>query len=463
MKKLRILVFIEVDIVIRHFIDSHAFDDLAAKHEVIFVFPEAGNKRLGNLDPARMPLPAPYVRLPHHAERTRLWKQLFQVDQLRLRLGKKAAALRRLRRFTLGWKASMLYAALGLPGIWEVFRASRLRQLAGMSNTEMESLFDAEKPDLVVHPCVLEGLYLNDLVEITQKRGVPLTVIMNSWDNPSTKRAMVGNPDWLLVWGKQTQRHAVDMAKIPVERVICFGAAQFEVYRQQPRIDRAEFCRRNGVDPGRRILLYAGSSKGTDEIAHLTLLDRAVAQGSLDNAVILYRPHPWGNGGKGGEKLLEQPWQHVFIESSMRGYLEDVRAGKTSKYMADYRDTHDVLSHVDAVVSPLSTILLEAAMHSKPILCFLPSEDKSGHFTSDAGLTHFHDMFRMKEILMAAGYDSLLPQCQALLKLCDDPDALRGLQMAVNYFVEPYAEPYDRRLTAFLEGTVTNLAKRESP
>ena len=31
---------------------------------------------------------------------------------------------------------------------------------------------------------------------------------MNSWDNPSTKRSLIGNPDWLFVWGEQTKKHA---------------------------------------------------------------------------------------------------------------------------------------------------------------------------------------------------------------------------------------------------------------
>ena len=451
MKRLRVLVFIEVDVVVRHFLDSHVFDHLAARHDVTFIFPEEGNKRLGNVDPGALQLAAPYERLPHHGERTRLWKQLFQIDQLRLRPGKQAAALRRLRWTTLGWKAASLYTLLGLPGIWQAFRARRLRQLGTMVNTQMEALFDREKPDVVVHPCVLEGLYLNDLVEIAGRRGIPLAVIMNSWDNPSTKRAMVGNPDWLLVWGEQTQSHAMELAGMARDRVIRFGAAQFEVYREPARLDRAAFCRLHGIDPTRRILLYAGSSKGTDEIAHLQMLEQAVERGDLGDAVILYRPHPWGRGGRGGDRLLDQPWRHVFIEHSMRGYLEGVKAGKTAKYLSDYRDTHDVLSNVDAVVSPLSTILLEAALHGKPILCFLPQEDASKHFRTDAAFMHFHDMFNMPEILLAVGYDSFLDKCRELLAMGDSPEAIERRKRAVDFFVEPFEAPYDQRLTEFLE------------
>ena len=37
---------------------------------------------------------------------------------------------------------------------------------------------------------------------------------MNSWDNPSTKRSIVGNPDWFFVWGDQTKNHAIKYMNI---------------------------------------------------------------------------------------------------------------------------------------------------------------------------------------------------------------------------------------------------------
>jgi len=451
---MKILVFVEVDVVVRHFLDSNSFSELAARHEVTFVFPELGHKRMGGIEPAKLNLAAPFVFLNHHARRTKLWKQLFHVDQLRIRKGEQAAAIRALRRFTLGWKASYLYTVLGLPGVWEVFRQFRLYQLSKLPNTPMEDLFDAFRPDAVVHPCVLEGLFLNDLIEICKHREVPLTVIMNSWDNPSTKRAMVGSPNWLLVWGEQTRRHAIDMAGMSSSAVVPFGAAQFEIFKQPSRLTREDFCEMNGLDPDRRILLYAGSSKGTDEIAHLKILDAAVAEGKFGEVSILYRPHPWGGGGKDGHRVLDVPWQHVLIESSMRVYLEQIRKGNAAKYLADYRDAHDVLTHVDAVVSPLSTILLEAAMLGKPILCFLPDADKLSQFKTDANLTHFHDMFRMPEILMAKGVGELLPKTKELMSLVEKPGIKETMVKAVDFFVAAYDEPYSKRLADFIESSV---------
>ena len=46
---------------------------------------------------------------------------------------------------------------------------------------------------------------------------------MNSWDNPSTKQAVIGHPDWLLVWGQQTYDHSIKYLNMEKNRVIQFG------------------------------------------------------------------------------------------------------------------------------------------------------------------------------------------------------------------------------------------------
>jgi len=82
--------------------------------------------------------------------------------------------------------------------------------------SELDALLEDERPDVIIHPCVLEGAFLNDLIVATQARGIPFVVIMNSWDNPSTKQAMAGSPDYLLVWGEQTKRHAIEFVGVAI-------------------------------------------------------------------------------------------------------------------------------------------------------------------------------------------------------------------------------------------------------
>lgn len=456
--RLKLLIFVEHDVVVRHFLHSGAFAALAARHDCVFVFPERGHPRVA-IDVDGLSLGGRTVRLPVAQARLRLWKWLFLADMLRWRPGRHWRWVRRFRRRAVGVKAAALLSLAAQPGLFALFRAWVHRRLAAEPNRALEALLGAERPDLLIHPSVLDGVYINDLVETAGRRQLPLVVIMNSWDNPSTKRAAVGAPDWLLVWGPQTREHARWFMGLPAERAVVFGAAQFDVYRQPPRLDRAAFCRRHAIDPRARVLLYAGASKGTDEFADLVRLDEAIARGALGDLVVVYRPHPWGDGGRGGERILDHPWRHVRLESTMRGYLAAVQAGDRSMSTPDYRDTHDVLSAIDALVSPLSTMLLEAALHGKPALCYLP-DDEAGHYRLARSMVHFQELFAEPAFQVARGTGSLVDGVRGLMEEAADPTAAERYRRAAQKFVTTFDRPYAERLADFIEERVPGERRR---
>ena len=159
-----------------------------------------------------------------------------------------------------------------------------------------------------------------------------------------------------------------------------------------------------------------------------------------------------GEGGKGGNRILGHAWRHVRIEQTMRAYLTAVAAGAAGISTPDYWNTHDLLSAVDAVVSPLSTILLEGALHGKPVLCFLPdTETDTSHYSFALPLVHFDDLFSNPAFLVARGDAALLPAVATLLGKVGDPESTRALRDACAHFVTTFREPYGERLAAFVE------------
>jgi hypothetical protein len=452
----KILVFIDHDIICRHFIMSGAMAPLVAAADVRFVFPESGGKRV-KLDPAGLPLGAPFERIPVDDKRLQTWRWRLFADQLKWRPGVHERAIRRQRRTALGWKATLMLRLAGLPVFSQVFQWMTQRRLDAHPASELASLMERERPNVVFHPTVLEGGFINDIVFECARRGVPCVLAMNSWDNPSTKRAVVGAPDYLLVWGPQTRDHAIRFIKIAADRVVSFGAAQFDIYREKPRIDRARFCAQHGIDASRRIVLFAGSNAQTDEFGALMALDQAIETGRLANTAIVYRPHPWGDGGRGGDRFAKGKFRHVVIDCNMRGYIDALGRGDPGLTLPDYRDTHDLLSAVDAVISPLSTMLLEAMLHGLPIMVFAPEgEAGSKILANNLPMLHFREFLELPDMTVARSTEGLV----TLIPRITDPvggPALGGrLRIAAEWFVTPFSRPWKERIVTFLKDCVTS-------
>lgn len=458
-RRLRILLVIDHDIMVRHFLRSGACDEVMRRHEVTLLAPEEGGRRLtSSLEAIKQK--ARVVRLDPPAERRRLWSMLTQVGAMRPSLSRQALYLRRTWRHLMNWKAETLFTVLRTPVVYPFYRRWLDARLAHAPFPELGRLLEDGGFDVILYPGVPLGIYMEDLTLESRKRGIPFLHVMNSWDNPSLAIMPLGTPDHYVVWGEQTRRHAIEFLGMAPEAVTKFGAAQFEIYKRAPRIDRATFCERHEIDPARRILLYAGGSLGTNEFEHLRAIEEQVESGALPDVTIVYRPHPWGGGGNAGDRIIEHEWRHVRIESTMRAYLEALKQRGYHMSFPDYADTHDVLSSVDCVVSPLSTIIIEAALHGRPSMCFLPIEDREAkHFQAVHDLPHFTDLVRDPSVVQARGRAELIERLPTLLGLCEDPGYAERIAETCRYFVEPFETPYADRLRYFVEDYV---ARQES-
>jgi hypothetical protein len=448
----KIAVFVDHDIMVRHFILSGVLPALEARHDVVFVFPER-HKRV-KTDLASLPVRR-HRTVAISDARVYAYRRLYVATVLRQM--RRTPDARPLFRF---WRE-----ALGRDAFWESwlhswplthgrYRRKMLEQIGG--NPPLEALLEEERPDVIVHPTVLEGLFVSDLVRCGQAMGIPTVYLMNSWDNPAVKAMMVGAPDRLVVWGEHSRQVAHERLGMPLDRLVPLGAAQFDVYREPPREAPAAYRRRVGVPEGNRLLLYAGSSKGLDETAHLVRLEEAVAQGELPQTTVLYRPHPWRGQPAGEADFYGRSWRHVVMAPEMAEYYRRARAGQVQFHMADYADTHVTLSAVDAVISPLSTILLEAAMHGKPSVAYLPDEDmrtNSALFTM-VRTVHFRAFFEKVDCIQCGTLAALVADTRRLLDQAGDPARAERIRRQSEFFAvmptRPHVELLEELLASLL-------------
>jgi len=454
----KLVVFIDHDIIVRHFVLSGVLRALEAGHEVVYVFPDS-HRRVTS-DPACLPI-SRYRTVPVSEARLHGYRRLYHATVLKMLRGTRDAhAVFAFWREMLGRRAYWTSWCLSWPGIHHLYQQRMLARIGG--HPPLDDLLHEEKPDVIIHPTVLEGLFVADLVQWGRAHGVPTVYLMNSWDNPAVKAMTVGAPDRLVVWGEHSRLLARERLRMPLSRILSFGAAQFEVYRRPPRETPAAYRQRLGVPPGRRLLLYAGSSKGLDETAHLLALEEAIATGRLANCAVLYRPHPWRAQLESEIDFFARAWRHVAMAPDMAGYYRRRRGGDMSPNLADYEETHVTLSAVDAVVSPLSTILLEAALHGKPILAYLPDEDMKQNVAlfSMAKTVHFRDFFERVDCPRCVSPGDLVADCERLLEAAGRAGIAAELRRQCEFFVDAGERSYADRLDTLARSLVGGSASR---
>ena len=451
-KKLRIAIFIDHDIIIRHFLHSGVFSKLMSNHIVDFVLPPRGYKRI-SLDVSEYIGKSRLITLKVNPFRRTLWARLRQVIILRSRLGSKNKIIRSNWIMFIPLKERLLQNFLGMPFIYSLYRLW-IKYIENKNrNIELINILKEGQYDLIISPGVPDGVYYDELILECKRNAIPLIYIMNSWDNPCICPLVTGEPDLYLAWGPQTAELANDYLKIRKNKIIQFGAAQFEIYKNEPKINRNDFCKLNDLDPHKRIILYAGGSLGTNEYKHLIELEKNIESGKFDNLVILYRPHPWGGGINFEEKILKHNWKHVRIENNMKSYLENLISKGYTPLFPNYEDTNVVLSSVDCVISPLSTILLEALIVGKPIMCFMPLDEAkyNKRIKIVSELPFFKDFFSAEEVVLAKSLNEVIEKVPQLIYKSQSISEIRNLKKLKKRIIKNFSESYQNRIIKLVE------------
>lgn len=218
------------------------------------------------------------------------------------------------------------------------------------------------EPDLVVvSPLVDARSGGTDYVKAARALGIPAALCVTSWDNLTSKGLIRIETDRVTVWNETQRREAVDLHGVAPERIVVTGAQPFDRwFGREPSSSRETFLRRVGLPPGRRFVLFVGSTKQNAAPGAEPMFVRrwvAALRESADERVrglaVLVRPHPT-NG---------EAW--VDVE------LDDVTVWHPDRPLPvrpdDRADYFDSIFHCAAVVGINSSAMLEAAIVGRPV------------------------------------------------------------------------------------------------
>ncbi|HKH71079.1 MAG TPA: hypothetical protein VKA59_06990 [Vicinamibacterales bacterium] len=292
---------------------------------------------------------------------------------------------------------SVAKALRGLP----VAQVGRLDEVFALAERQLpvdpvyESFVREHAPDvMLISPLVHFGSAQADFVAAARAVGVPVGMLLYSWDNLSTKGCLHRLPDWMFVWNDRQRAEARALHEFPEDRVVITGAPRFDSFFElKPRLTREEFHAPLGLDPTKPTLLYVCSSMlvSTSELPFVRDWLAAIREssGSLRDCNILVRPHP------DIELLAEvQRSEDEIRWPSVRGAkgfvsrpFNDPRAIVLKTSDRARQGLFESLYHSAAVVGLNTSAELEAAIVGRPVYTVIAGDDAAD---GQSSTLHFH-------------------------------------------------------------------------
>ena len=242
----------------------------------------------------------------------------------------------------------------------------------------IRAFIEASRPDLMLlTPLIDLGSSQIDYLRAARELGVPTALCVWSWDHLSSKALIRECPERVFVWNETQKREAVELHRVPAQRVVITGAQCFDHwFDRTPSRTRDEFCAQIGLDARHPFILWVCSALiyGSPPEAPFVLdwIRRLRASGhpALREAGVLVRPHP--------SRTAE--WESIDTRE-----LDAVVWGGNPIDESTRADYFDSIVHSAAVVGLNTSAFIEAGIVGRPVLTIVVPEFRENQH----GTVHF--------------------------------------------------------------------------
>jgi hypothetical protein len=379
-------IFISADhgLAIVYFLQSDVIPTLLeAGHRVVVLTDEALKESLRQrfggegLEIEGLRLKEANAYYAHHSPETQWWLHFFRRVGSSNRINTEAMdSYVRQVAVEEGWKRRGLmpaaYLALAVLRRSKKARRWLVDQQSRFTPGLYADLFERYQPRMVV--ASTPGWRLDRyLLREAADRGITTAAVVVGWDNPSSYSIPGARVNWINCWSEIQKQELVDGSDWQEGQVHIGGIPSYDGYfRKEWLVPREEYFRLHGLDPERKLLAYAASFVSfAPNYRNVEALARLVAtDGFSKPSQLLVRLHPnhfmdvhlYADERQKIQKLAQEiPHVHV---------VEPVPLGGSLGYYSgeDMPEKASMMAHADVFLTVYSTMVVEAAVHERPIV-----------------------------------------------------------------------------------------------
>jgi len=352
-----ILAFIENDMYVRNFLSSGVFDELMTQRQLKISASELVSHR--SLRPWEAVRAAGYERHPRNR------RVVFGFNKLAIRRYRQLSST-----FAIKARTGIPFGTYDLrerikshPWVYDHYVAPRLLSRIS-ANESLEAVIAKERPKLVIFPITGVESTGYELIRLSRRYDFRTFFLVNGWDNLSSKTVFGELPDYMGLWGRQSMDDACSIHGLPADRGFLLGCARYEPYFSGRDFNTSPFSFPYAV--------FAGATTPYDELTPLRMFDQELSRLGAGEFKIVYRPHPWRDKRNCDDLFKAEEFRHTVLDPQVEeAYYDNKRTGQESvsaKSMPSLDYYPALLNNASFVISPISSMSLEAALFNVPAI-----------------------------------------------------------------------------------------------
>lgn len=224
--------------------------------------------------------------------------------------------------------------------------------------------FDTYQPDIVFSANMTNQHDLSFLRHAKQ-HGTRTVGMIKSWDNITiAKYPFRLSPDTVICHSRPIRRDVTAHLDCKEEHTHLTGIPHFDLYVTKSRSSRETFCARLGIDPAKRIVLFASVSRSNPTEAQVaTLIDTMIRRRMIpQDVVVIFRYHPSQKTAMPG-----LPQNENIIVDDSKSTLD--HNGPFSEILSrDMEHLADSLHHAELLITTGSTMAIDGSAFDKPVI-----------------------------------------------------------------------------------------------